>query len=321
MVKHCFFILLSILTHVLFIIFILGSRFGYDLMTTEDVLNSFENFTSVLYGPCYRFNSGINMRNETVPLKNSIIGGRDDSLDFKFKDRVRLIVWIHNKTTPPLIQDWNNHDSPIMVEKGMRTLIGIEKTQSSKLEMPYNKCLKDLTDFNGNRKIIDYFVREKIGYRQTRCFNLCFELKYIEENPCNCTNAKLGNIWLDCWIIKENKTVNSCSFKYKNNFYKKTIADFCSSYCPSECEYSTYSYMINNIDNGDNTTSIVVYYSSLKYVSITQQPRMQLWDVISYVGGIFSLFIGLNFVALFEMFEILIENFILYIDARFFKKK
>ncbi len=290
-------------------------------MTINDVLNSFEQFTSILYGPCFRFNSGKNMRNESIPIKNSNIGGRDDSLDFKFKDRVRLIVWVHNQTTPPLIQDWNNHDNPVMVERGMRTLIGIEKTQSSKLAQPYNQCFKNVSDFKMNRTIIDYFSSKGIGYRQTGCFNLCFELKYIKDNPCNCTNAQLGSAWLDCWIIKENKTVNSCTFKYKDNFYKNTIADFCSSYCPEECDYTSYSYMINNIDNFDNTTSIVVYYSTLKYVSITEQPKMQAWDLVSYIGGIFSLFIGLSFVALLEMFEILIENCILFIDAKYFQKK
>ena len=59
--------------------------------------------------------------------------------------------------------------------------------------------------------------------------------------------------------------------------------------------------------NTDNYTTIQVYYRSLKYTWIGEQAKMNIFDIISNIGGTLGLFVGLSFVSLFEITEILLE--------------
>ena len=51
----------------------------------------------------------------------------------------------------------------------------------------------------------------------------------------------------------------------------------------------------------------IVYFENLKYTSITQEPKMKEFDLVSSIGGIFGLFIGVSFVSLFEVGAMLAE--------------
>jgi hypothetical protein len=52
---------------------------------------------------------------------------------------------------------------------------------------------------------------------------------------------------------------------------------------------------------------INVYYENLQYTLISQQPKIELFGLISNVGGIFSLFLDLSFFSFLEFFDFLIE--------------
>ena len=91
----------------------------------------------------------------------------------------------------------------------------------------------------------------------------------------------------------------------------------CAEYCPLECESTTYSTVINSYPNtNDNTTVVSIYYGSLKYTSYSEQPKMQMFDLISNIGGTMSLFISISFVSLFEIIEILIEMLFIALNRR-----
>ena len=57
---------------------------------------------------------------------------------------------------------------------------------------------------------------------------------------------------------------------------------------------------------------INVYYENLQYTLISQQPKIELFGLISNIGGTFSLFLGLSFFSFLEFFDLLIE-FIFFI--------
>jgi hypothetical protein len=61
-----------------------------------------------------------------------------------------------------------------------------------------------------------------------------------------------------------------------------------------------------NIDYSLNA-GIYVYYSSLKYILITEQSQMHIIDLILNEGGTLGLFIGVSFVSLFEISKIILE--------------
>jgi len=288
------------------------SKFGYDDSIGSNPYNHFESFISQDYGQCYRFNSGKNMSNHSIEIKKSTIGGRDDSLELYFGENNGLVIFIHNKTLPPRLEMLNNHENPIFISNNSRTLIQIEKTLEYKQPEPYNQCLKDLRTFEKNKTIIKYILNKNQTYKQKNCLEYCFDIIYLQDNPCNCTDTTLGNVWIDCWINTKNNVFKNCTSKYKIEFYKKTLTELCSSYCPLECDsviykYSAYSHVVKG------STFVRIYFENLQFTVIEQIPKMKTSDFISNIGGVFGLFVGASFVSLFEIAEILIEMaFILF---------
>jgi hypothetical protein len=57
-----------------------------------------------------------------------------------------------------------------------------------------------------------------------------------------------------------------------------------------------------------------VYYDDLKYTLITQQPKLELFGLISNIGGSLGLFLGFTFISLLEIFEVLAEFIYLYFE-------
>ncbi len=274
--------------------------------------NHFESFMSPI-GKCYRFNSGKNMKNETIPIKNSNFGGRFDEFYLEIYAPKGLNIWIHNKTSPPLI---GGHDE-IIVLPGYNNFISVERTFEYKLGEPYNQCLKDVSKFEKNKTIIDYFLERNQSYTQVKCLDICFEMFYIQNNPCQCNETELGNIWMICYWLHtqtdsvESQMISECTLNYRLNFTSKKLTQMCSDYCRIECDSITYSISINTANLTENLlaqhTEIHVFYKSLKYTSIVQQAETTWFRLISNMGGCLSLFVGLSFVSIFEVVEISFE--------------
>jgi len=284
------------------------SVFSSDAGVSDDPDNHYESFISPYYGKCFRFNSGKNMTNHSIPIKNSTSGGEFDFYQLAIYAPDGLVVWIHNKSFLPTI-----NRNKIHLSAGLVNFIEVERTFESKLEEPYNNCLKDVSKFKKNKTLIDYFLNRSLSYSQEKCLDFCFDLFYIQENPCECKESELGNVFEQCWVIKERASYSSCTWKYRTNFTKNDLVEKCSDYCPLECDSMTFSYSISTYNRSYNrkslSTEIYVYYRSLKYTSITQQAKMKWEQLISNLGGYLSLFVGLSFVSLFEITEIFVEIF------------
>ena len=54
--------------------------------------------------------------------------------------------------------------------------------------------------------------------------------------------------------------------------------------------------------------TVIIYYESLKYTSIVQEPKMKEFDLVSNIGGTLGLFAGVSFVSFFEFGELIIET-------------
>ena len=292
---------------------IIQTDINYDLSMNFSLNDHFEQFQSTHYGKCFRFNSGKNLDGISIPIKNSTLGGYDDAFHLKMLAPNGLIIWIHNKSTRPKVENYNKHsDIPIFISTKMRNFLVIDKIIESKLGEPYNQCLQNVfTDFDGNKTILDYFNSMNEQYTQVKCFELCFDLDYIETNPCNCTNASLDNVWNNCWLIDEKKVLNSCTFKNRAEFHKKNLKEKCSKYCPLECDSISFEVTPNiftgsNVDN--ETIELYVFYRNLRFVTIEERPKTIWKDLIANVGGYFGLFVGISFVTLFEITEVIIES-------------
>jgi len=295
-----------------------GCYFNSDDKCMKNPEELFEKFTSS-FGTCYRFNSGRNLSGFSgFPILISTIGGRDDSLIMYLKNvSIGIQVWIHDQSSPPQFDYLKDYEgSMFYVPNNCHSQIGIHKIVDEKLGLPYNMCYKDVNEFPYDKTIINYIRNfTKTIYKQKNCLELCYDIDYLDRNPCNCTNSSLGNVWSDCWRKSEKKNSSSCTFNDRKEFFKGSVIEKCRRYCPIECDSVSYSVEVNNLPI-ENALKLRVYYQSLKYTSITQIPKTKVFDLISNIGGTLGLFIGVSFVTLFEFGELLIECFFLIFETR-----
>jgi hypothetical protein len=285
--------------------------FAYDNLCKTNPYLVFERFYSDNYKTCYRFNSGFDFYGNKIAIRYSKMGGRDDSFRLKIRAPSGLALWIHNHTYQPRMEWFDNHNSNMnLASTSMETQFIIDKMVETKLSEPYNKCLKDVRSFDKNKTLIDFLIKDNHSYTQMKCLDYCFQLEYFNKNPCNCTSPAFDSIWEYCFINKENKSSSGCTLKYKEKFYKKEIMRICADYCPPECDLITYYISVDSYSYTEkNSSYIVVYYRSLRFLSISQQAKSTLVDFISNVGGILGVFIGISFLSIVEIIEVITELF------------
>lgn len=275
----------------------------------------FLKYNDSYYKTCFRFNSNNDI------IANSTQSGHEFGLrvglklENPIKNKYRnLIIHIHNNSLIPL----NLYNKGYHIAPGIRYFFNIERTYIQLLEYPYNDCLKDPNDFTKNKTIID-FIQKSAVYTQKLCYELCFELAFLENNSCSCAK-ELGHVIKDC-------VENTCGFDFREKFYRSNIEDYCYKYCPLECDSVHYNIIQSNYmypysgavlnEKLPNFTSneevkmkyyeFYIYYSELKYVSISQTPKTQPADLVSNIGGILGLFIGVSFLSFIEIFEVVLE--------------
>jgi hypothetical protein len=292
---------------------------------TDTWKNHFEKYEDISFGTCYRFNSGLNISNQSIEIKKSKRKGRQSGfqLDFYFdskRDYGEMIVFIHNHTQMPLTV----YNKGYVISAGCRNYFDVERKIVHKLENPYNDCYKNVSESPFDKTIIDFIRKKYKAYTQKECLELCRNFKFNETNSCNCTLKDLEeNIFKTCYKTEREKCINT----FMNDFNK---LDLCMNYCPLECD--SFRYEINqiikpllatgnckdcsktyefNFETYEYLTkkyfSLDVYYNDLKYTLITQQPRMDLFDLISSIAGILGLFIGFSFITCLEIFEVIFE--------------
>ena len=160
------------------------------------------------------------------------------------------------------------------------------------------------------------------SYSQIDCIIYFRNLKNSEESGCNCIKTLSSSS--GCQNSK-NETVKKCYDSFLNNFQKRNIFEICSRYCPLECVSSNFLIYTNaeqlpftgNISGKHNLrfetyeeahkrfVSLKVYYPQLKYTYISQQPKTEMVDLVSDIGGTLGLFLGISFLSFIEIFDII----------------
>jgi hypothetical protein len=271
-----------------------------------NMYNHFEHYYDDLMLYCFRFNSGKNMSGHSIPIKNALIGGYDEGLWITWKTIGHLAIWIHDTNNAPKNHFENNRNGFInYASNGHDTEFAIEKFSDLKLGYPYNKCLEDVDLFKTNKQIIDYLKAINRTLTRDICIDICFDLDYLEKNPCNCTE-KLGSVWDKCVL---SDIFFKCSIDYYRNVYLKNIAN---EKCPQQCKMTAYL-----VETKLTTTSLKnlvrfqIYYKSLKHTVINQSPKIILSDLISNIGGIIGVFLGISFLSFIEIIDFILQ--IIYI--------
>jgi len=215
------------------------------------------------------------------------------------------------------------------METGKQAKIDLSKTLTYRPAWPYSDC-QDLSSFKS--EMYDYIKSTNSGeYRQKKCFNLCFQ-KYLMDK-CQCFSTYFPTF--DYVYIKQIKPCSNWSQIICSNYmianYSNSIKETCASECPLECEYITYDTSLSQLDYpsrpyfDDLKTKnkeyenmslekykrthlrLNIHFKSNDYAEIREMPKMTLIEVISNLGGVLGIFLGLSIFTFVEVFEILLR--------------
>ena len=178
------------------------------------------------------------------------------------------------------------------------------------------------------------------SYSQDECYHLCSHLFALQQSNCSCETT-LENFATDCLTYPGDPLFNSgikkCAANYLKIFRIKEQFEKCQQFCPKECD--SMNYIINNyyepypnkgtIRNSgelsfyktyenvhDHYIRLYVYIKDLKFTLIRENPKTETFSFISSIGGILGLFLGISFLSLIEIFEIIYEIFFYLITIR-----
>jgi len=274
-----------------------------------------ESYNDSYYGKCYRFNG---KRKEKSKKSGAYDGfwlsftiNSNNTTNTSSTSYGSLVVYIHNGTQQPT--SIYNKGHTISLDR--TNYFKIKRIHDLKLEWPYNECYKNASLFAKNKTLIKYFNDLNYYYTQKECLNLCYKLKYNETNKCECfINSLNEEYYKQCYNSIELK---ECVDKYMSHFN----AQQCFDYCPMECDSFYYEIQLNTIkpqwyENEGYYYQLIVYYDDFRYTLIQQQPKIELFALISSIGGTLGLFIGFTFISILEIFEIFSEFIYIYIENK-----
>jgi len=299
----------------------------FDNIDKYNFSHIFDQYEDSIFGKCFRFNTGKNIYNESIEILNSTKSGKTNGLKINLKfqfpsdyDYGDLLVFIHNKSSPP----FSINDGGIWISTGSLNYFEINRIFYSKLSSPYNDCLKNVSLFKSNKELINYILRSNRLYAQSDCYHLCSHLFALKESNCNC-NSTLNNFDMDCLPKYYNKTdtnITSCIKEYLKEFRIKYQIEKCSEYCPLECDIWMYtlnnfpeqlpskgiigekSSNLNSLENfqqyedvNKHFVAIRIYYTNLKYTFINQEIKTYIFTLVSNIGGLLGVFLGISFLS------------------------
>jgi hypothetical protein len=250
-----------------------------------------------------------------------ILGNLENLNEFPAYPSEGLKIFIHNGT------EFGSNDVEIFMETGKQVKIDLHKTLTYRQPSPYSDC-QDLSSFKS--EIYDYIKSTNNGeYRQKKCFNLCFQ-KYIMDN-CQCfyTYFPIFDYVYQKQIkpcADQNQTfcLNEVGVEFSNN-----IKEICANECPLECEYITYETSMSQLDypsrqhfddlkkrfkEYENMSideykkthfRLNIHFKSSEYTEIREMPKTSAIELISNLGGVLGIFLGLSIFSFVEVFEIL----------------
>ena len=307
--------------------------------------DNFTYFHSFEFGACYSFNSGfnspvkiINQAGEKFGLQLELFAGDpNQQVQNTYLNGFRIIV--HNQSVDSFVQE-DGQNIPV----GRQFSIAIQRNFISYLPLPYNDCIEEnFNDFYQN-DLIEFIKTSmnKTTYSRKYCQKICTQLYAIKK--CGCYDYSLPHIPN---YKNDNLRVYGCfsdrdltCLEYNYNILFENFLQ-CDQYCLMECNPKYFSKLVtmgtypttwyanqllksngltqtlinNNLNSSilsltylQNTVSKVnIFYQNMIYTSVTESPASSLSDLISFIGGNLGLFLGMSFLSLVEVIDILIQ--------------
>lgn len=220
----------------------------------------------------------------------------------------------------------------------MLSNVAVSREIISKKESPYSECLNDLDKLDSfDSELFRTIIKTGKKYRRMDCYDLCYQKSAIKE--CKCQDVTILPLSQSIeFCIDFDKL--QCNFQNFVNFCSSDVKQKCSGECPFECESIKYRLSTNYLNYptesyanillsdasirnkfGENNSkisferlkrnilSVNVFYDELKYVSFQELEKTSTIDLVAGIGGTLGLFIGVSFLSLIEILEILMRVF------------
>jgi hypothetical protein len=305
-----------------------------------------------LYGNCYSFNKGLNSSGNSIALIKISKSGNMNGF--------RLELFIGNpKNIPNFIQTFGYHviihnqtykisfNEGFDITTGMETNFAIKRLYETLKPKPYSECI----DLDSIDSFDSYFYRVIYGlnqtYRQIDCFDLCFQQTLIQT--CNCYLNTFNKLNGTIQCLDESQLYCSV-FAWRSFLSNDYMSKICVQYCPLECKsvnyqitttfsnYPSYNYALDSLMNNpiikskfqnetltydlikQSVLSLNVYYDHLAYTHISKDAKLEIVDLVSGIGGLLGLFLGMSFLSFAELIEMFIETLIIILGRLNLKK-
>ena len=272
------------------------------------------------YGNCFQFDSKNLV--EHVFLSGNMyglyltLGNLENLNEYPGYPSNGLKIFIHNST------HFSSYDEEIYLETGKQSKITMRKTMTYRAPSPYSDC----NDLSGFKSDIYQYIKSSNGeYRQKICFELC--LQKIIIDACQCFYTFISyfeptNQIKPCFNFSSSACPILTLSKYSTNIYEE-----CISQCPLECEYVTYEASVSQLDYPNRQhfeelkisklfieyenmslemykkthLRLNIHLKSMEHTEIIEMAKMTAIDLISNLGGVLGIFLGLSIFSLVEI--------------------
>ena len=241
----------------------------------------FESFSYPSLGPCLRFNSGKSNNGSLIPLKHVYDVGYNGLLSLTIQSNIRPLIWFSNES---ITEGVGSSFSP-----GFMYDLKLHRSTITKQPEPYSKCIVDLYQETAyDSELFKKTLRLKNGtgrYYYSDCIKLCKQKNVGEK--CNEQSSWLGPAYFDGMKYDDSEiTLSESDCKTTNQYPSMDYLTKCD--CPVECDKIRYSFDYSFIKwtTNKNDTVFSIFYDQLEETVIREEPKMQLSDFISTVGGI-----------------------------------
>jgi hypothetical protein len=283
--------------------FILSCRYDDQNCFLE---NDFAWFYHKKYGNCYKFGSS----------KEAFFPGKEYGLMLALNLSIfEGLIKFTKSLGAVVILD--NGFSEIDIPIGFETNLKINKIYSKHLNKPYDSCQFDEEwPASFNRRIYDLFLKNGLAYNQRDCIEICYQ--NLALSKCNCSDRNSIRISSNeyCFEDKDNKCLVEAYkiFEFKENSY---VFNVCLPACPLECtnkDFQFTSSFSQLTPDYRNTANVNIYYESLSYLEMIESEAITITDLISRIGGILGLFLGISFMSFMEFVDMFFKIFLILIS-------
>ena len=308
--------------------------------------DNFTYFHSFDFGACYSFNSGLNSPIQITKQAGDkdglqlelFAGDPTQQIQNTYLNGFRIIV--HNQSDDSFV-----HEDGQNIPVGRQFSISVQRNFINHLPLPYNDCIQDNFGNFYQNDLIEFIktFMNKTTYSQKFCQKICTQLYAIKK--CKCYDYSLPYILYyekdNSRVFGCFSDQDLTCLQYNYNILFKNFIEECDQFCLMECNpkyfsklatmtsYPTAWYadqlfksyilnqtLINNNLNSSNisftylqnvVSKVNIFYQELIYTSIAESPASTISDLISFIGGNLGLFLGMSFLSLVEVIDILIQ--------------